>query len=156
MFCNWLQKSKGMFGLHLLSGADLGGNELRWELFRAKKSWCRKPPTSHNYIMILDTTHSESKCCSPNQQNVQKVPEHKVPSLQGNRWEISPEGTVLATECLELPALKAVMELVKCLRRKEFRSYISSSRTAFCRVQPYANVVTVSEKNYDVQSTEDT
>ena len=84
--------------------------ELRWELFRCKNLEAEKlPPTlgalkphiqRANIISVIGKGYKQSK--------------PHIPSLIDNGWEKTPEGTISPKKCLELPAPKAVLELVKC------------------------------------------
>eukprot|EP00057_Strongylocentrotus_purpuratus_P007692 XP_011662166.1 PREDICTED: uncharacterized protein LOC105437364 [Strongylocentrotus purpuratus] len=108
-------------------------SDLRWELFRAKNLEAEKLPPTLGSL----TPHIQRANFVARVNKGYKVPKPKLPPLDGNGWELSPEGTFSATKCLELPAPKAVMELVKCSCRKECKSHCSCKKnhlpcTALC------------------------
>ena len=83
--------------------------KLRWELFRSKNMEGEMlPPTPAaflphllraNYISMRDKSYT--KTCP------------ELPPITENGWSIE-GGNFLPVKCLELPAPKAVLELVKC------------------------------------------
>lgn len=123
-------------------------SDLRWELFRAKNLEAEKLPPTLGSL----TPHIQRANFVARVNKGYKVPKPKLPPLDGNGWELSPEGTFSATKCLELPAPKAVMELVKCSCRKECKSHCSCKKnhlpcTALCKCCDCENT-----QDYDVNS----
>ncbi len=84
--------------------------ELRWELFKCKSLEGEKlPPTLGTLKPHTNRANLIAMIWKGYRQ-----PRPIFPSVEECGWEISSDGKIVPTMCLELPGPKAMMELIKC------------------------------------------